>query len=698
MNSLGYFAAQPAQKAVNDLMRKMDDWSNILESNGYLEKLRSLYTAYHGSYYGSVGNGHQITFGGEQGELVQLPVNHLRNIAQHILNMTCTNRPSMECRASNTDYTSLVQTTLANNILEYYVRDKKLDTILRNAVEFAIVFGSGFVKMEWNSNGGEIYDYIEETNTPIYEGDIDFCNMTPFDVVFDGSKENQNHDWVLCRSFKNKYDLSAKYPELKDKIEGLATKSDMQKFRIGLGNLIDKTDDVPVYEFYHKKTDSMPQGRYMLFLDSDVVLSDTPLPYKIIPLFRISAGEIMGTPYGYTPMMDILPIQQAVNSLYSTVLTNQNAFGVQNILCPANANIDVEEIVGGLNLIKYDNITTGGAKPEPLKLLNTPDEVFKFIDMLKSEMETISGVNSVARGNPEASLRSGTALALVQAQALQFMSGLQQSYVKLIEDVGTAIIKILQDYAAAPRLIAIAGKTNRSYMKEFSSNDIENISRVVVTMGNELAKTTSGRVQMATELIQYGEITPKQYVSVINTGNLEQFTEDNEHEELLMRAENEKIVDGEIPVVTVVDNHVEHIKFHKAVFADPDLRKDANLVQRATAHIQEHINQLRTADPQLLQVLGQQPLQPPPPPVPGPAGPPGPTGQVGPQGAPGAPHPAAQQVMQPPPEGQMGIQQQGDQIQGPNLPPINLPQLPTVPANLLSNPGVQQQALGNVKQ
>ena len=52
-------------------------------------------------------------------------------------------------------------------------------------------------------------------------------------------------------------------------------------------------------------------------------------------------------------------------------------------------------------------------------------------------METLSGVNSVARGNPEASLQSGTALAMVQSQALQFMSGLQQSYIQLIEDVGT---------------------------------------------------------------------------------------------------------------------------------------------------------------------------------------------------------------------------------------------------------------------
>ena len=47
--------------------------------------------------------------------------------------------------------------------------------------------------------------------------------------------------------------------------------------------------------------------------------------------------------------------------------------------------------------------------------------------------ETVSGVNSVVRGNPEKSIKSGAALATIQAQAIQFMNGLQQSYIFLID-------------------------------------------------------------------------------------------------------------------------------------------------------------------------------------------------------------------------------------------------------------------------
>jgi len=116
---------------------------------------------------------------------------------------------------------------------------------------------------------------------------------------------------------------------MSDKIKGMPSKTEYERYRFNsLG--IYETDDIPVYEFYHKKTESMPDGRYLMFLDYDLVLMDTPMPYDDLPIFRVSAGDIIGTPYGYTPLFDLLPIQDAVNMCFSTVLSNQSAFGVQS--------------------------------------------------------------------------------------------------------------------------------------------------------------------------------------------------------------------------------------------------------------------------------------------------------------------------------------------------------------------------------
>lgn len=528
-----YFAGRSAEELVKVLKEKSDQWFDTLTSNSYLEKVRRCWMSYHGAYFDDFDGGHVIKFGGEQGELVNLPVNHFRNLAEHILVMVTANRPSFKARSTNTDPKSMIQTKLANSLLDYYMREKRLEKYLHRAANYAIVMGSGFIKMEWESMSGEIYDYNEETQTPIYEGDVKFRNLSVYDVAFDSTKEDiKDLDWVITRTWKNKFDIAEKYPKLKDKIKPLRTKSDISKFRL-IGAKFDETVDIPVYEFYHKKTESMPDGRYVIYLDEDITLSDSPMPYRELPVYRISPSDILGTPYGYTNMFDFLPIQDAINSLYSTILTNQNAFGVQNVLNPRGSDISVSQISGGLNILDY-NAQAG--KPEAMNLTQTPKEIFEYIRMLEAVGETLTGVNSVARGNPEASLKSGNALALIQSQALQFISGFQQQYIQLIEDIGTGLINMLKDFGSVPRIAAIAGKTNKTEMTQFTGDDLSTVNRVLVDVGNALSQClekgtkvlmANGKKKRVEDIKVGDEVmgpdSKKRTVSHINSGEEEMF-------------------------------------------------------------------------------------------------------------------------------------------------------------------------------
>ena len=625
-----YFAADSADKAASYLEQKTKEWFQNISVNNYLNKIKKSWAAYHGNYYAS---SHEISFGGEQGELVNLAVNHYSNLCTHMLNMVTGSRPSFQCRAINTDRKSKIQAELGNGLLEYYMREKRLERNIKSAVEYAIVLGSGFVKMEWNSTRGDINDYLdidpdevvsfdEENNPldedgnllqpiPIYDGDVDFYTLSPFDVAFDPTKEGPDlHEWVVIRTFVNRYNLKEKYPEYADEIMRIGTKdSQNSNNRISL-TAFSKTEDIPVYELYHKRTEAKPEGRYMMYINSELVLEDADMPYRDLPVYRIAPRNVLGTPFGYTSMWDILPLQDAVNSLYSTIMTNNNAFGVQNILNPQGNNLKVNQLEGGLNFIEY-NQTVG--KPEPLQLTATAQETYNFLSMIEKTMETVSGINSVARGNPESSLRSGTALALVQSQALQFMSGLQQSYIQLLEDVGTGLINILKDFADAPRIAAIAGISNTSKMVTFKSEDLEAINRVVVDVGNALAQTPAGRAQIAENLLQMGLIaTPERYLEVLNTGNLKSATQGITNELDTINSENETLLQGEAPVIAIAtDHHAMHIREHRSVLSDPALRQDAQLVQRTLDHINEHIRLLQETDPNLLSIIGEQPLAPP---------------------------------------------------------------------------------------
>jgi len=693
-----YFGADEAEKLVAYLIKRSDLWFQTMVSTAYLDKVQRSWQYYYGNYYSY---NHTTSFGGESGELVNLPINHYGNIGQNMLTMVTATRPSFQARAINTDLKSQIQTNLANGLLEYYMRDKKLEKDLKDVVEYAIVLGTGYLKMEWNATSGKVYDMVEPTfrktidemgneieeldeegnpiieqeGYPIYEGDVEFSVLSPYDVVFDTTRETTKMDWQLCRTFKNKYDIAAKYPEKREEILELQTKSEQSRFRMTM-TPFDETVDVPVYEFYHRPTESLPKGRYVMYLSSDVILIDTVLPYRTLPLFRIAPGNIMGTPFGYSRMWDLMPLQESVNSLHSTIMTNNHTFGVQNIVTQRSNNLSYSEMSGGLNLIEVDEMSQA---PQALQLTRTAPETFQYMQQLVHDMEVISGINSVARGNPDPkqNLRSGNALALIQAQALQFISGLQQSYIGLIEDVGTNLVRLLQDFASVPRVAQIVGKSNATYMQEFTGDDLNSITRVIVDAGNALAQTTAGKVEMAEQLMQMGAIkTPEEYISVINTGRLESMTESQNKQLLLIRAENERLVDAEKPVIAILtDDHSLHIREHQAVLADPDLRMDPDLVQRATQHLQEHMDILQNpALANTLIVMGQQPIQPQMPPGP----PMGAPGQAPPaDGAPIQPNEGTSDIMSNPQASDVSMMSQaGVGIPNPAQPPAPFTDIP----------------------
>lgn len=617
MDSNQYWALKPVSEIGQEMSARIEEYGDYLETSGVLEELRRSYEKFYGQSI--------IKDAGKRGELKAMRVNEYASIIRSIHSMVTSQRPAWEPRATNTDVKSQAQTILGAGLLDYYAREKRMERHLKQAALTALFLREGWVSATWDANSGEAYSTDPETGAPVMEGDIKYKTYRLPDIIRDVNKEDNDHDWIIVRDFVNKFDEAAKFPELADRILALnAEKGDLEYFRIRpVMNEREESVLIPKYTLYHRPTDAVPSGRVVEMFADDLVTFDGALPYRRIPFYMITAEEMIETIFGHSPSFDMLPIQEAIDTLCSSVLTNHAAFGVQNVMIPKGSDVNVSQLAGGLNLIEFDSKL---GPPAPLNLTQTPKEVFDFISMLRDFNQSISGVNAVARGNASPQL-SGAAMALLQSTAMQFQASVQQSYTQLVEDVGTGTIHLLADFATTRRVAYIVGKHNRSYLKEFSGDDIKDISRVTVDSANALTKSIAGRTEIANQLLQAGLIKrPEQYMTMIQTGQLEPMLENETSELLLIRAENEGLSEGKPQVAVVTDNHALHIMEHKSVLASPESRMDPNIVQATTMHIQEHINQLKTADPALLQMLGQQSLMPPPPPpgqMPAPEGVPG---------------------------------------------------------------------------
>lgn len=603
-----YWASENSQELVTLALDKIDKFYDYLIGSGRM----GLYKRSWGYYYNSRLTGASVGSGGSQGEFSTLSVNDFRNLLAHIEAITTQARIAFEPKATNSDMKSQDQVILAGTLLDYYMRDKRLERNFVTAVKQSLIYGEAFIRIDWDATAGEIYG-LGPDGKEVNEGDIKYTNYAPNDVIRDFTQNAPGKDkYYILRDFENKYELAAKFPGSVDDI--LRSSDEMLAMsRTTVVNYLQMqgSDNIPVYTLIHDKTAALPQGRLCKFLENGAVLIDVPLPYSNPNVFRIAPDEEDGTIFGFTVAFDLLPMQQISDMLYSTVSTNQAAFGVQNILVPKGADIGTPQLSGGMKTIPYDPKI---GKPEPLNLTDTPAEIFNYMSMVTKGMETLSGINSVVRGNPEASLESGAALALVQSQALQFNQPLMRAYNQLVEDVGMGTVNMLKDFAATKRVAEICGKSNRPKLQEFTGQDLSDISRVLVDMGSPISRTTAGKVQIAETLMKNQLIkTPDQYIQVLTTGKLDPIIEGIQAELLLIKGENEDLANNKPAFATIVDDHVKHIQEHRAVLANPNVRNNDNPVLRLTLdHIAEHVQLMQKPEVQWLATLLHQETSPAP--------------------------------------------------------------------------------------
>ncbi len=631
-----YFAALPVEELLQECERKVDDFQDYVLRTGRLTIWRSNWEMYQRSEL-KLG----IRFGGDRGQYKLIESNIYRSIVTGLVSVLANQRPAFQPEAVNSDYKSLSQDLIFDAVSNYYLKVKRMEDAYKTGLTYGIITGEGWIYEKWNADIGEITDVTTDPQggqVPVKEGDVQFSVLGPMDVIRDYTRMDVDNDWYIVREYLNKWDLIAQRPDLKDDLKGYSLPTTLQRFRFG--HVVDaqtsNADLVPVYTLIHKKTQACPKGRLTQYVDAETWILDTALPYDEIPVYPCMPDVVPFNNFGSTIMTSLCKLQYAYDKTLSLIVTNQQAFALQNIVVDESTQTKPEQVIEGLNFIRT-NMKQG--VPVGLELCKTPPEVFNYLTVIEQQMEKLSGLPSILRGQPPTGVESGTAMAFLQAQALVFNSPIQQAYISFLERSATGLFSILKSFANTKRMIAIAGQSKKPYMGEFSGQDLSNISRVIVSAGNSATRSEAGKLQAAQDLMAKGMVSNQQYFQVLETGQLDPMIEGPEAENMLIVEENERLRRGESVVVAPWDNHVLHMKQHVTILMDPSIRIDPNnsVFQTTVQHVMSHAaiavpGCQGLTDPRLLALLGIQiappPVGPPPPeaPTPGPVANPMPAG------------------------------------------------------------------------
>ena len=139
-----YWAAANIETLPDEMVRQCARYYEHVESTGRADLWRRSNRLFYGlDADGGWSNSAAVSYGGEQGELVLLRVNHYRSLLEHTLALVTGTRPAMLARAVNADSKSQAQAKIADGLLDFYMDEKHLEEHAVNAVRYILRFGEG---------------------------------------------------------------------------------------------------------------------------------------------------------------------------------------------------------------------------------------------------------------------------------------------------------------------------------------------------------------------------------------------------------------------------------------------------------------------------------------------------------------------------------------------------------------------------
>jgi hypothetical protein len=651
-----YFAVKPSLELAKEIMSRVAMFQNIVGTNS--EGMASVWNRNLNYYYSSIfygtGGSSGLEFAGTQGELVKMLVPQARALNQQFLSLTTKTKLNFEPQAESGDSRTVSDTRISKALCDQTARKEKLDLSGYRMAEQTSVLGAGFLKSGWNLMRGKKVAVHPQNGAIVRTGDSDIETLSVYDVMFDLAVEDfyKLNDCIV-RVVRNRWDLIAQNPHLEQRIKTIPSINKGTDFNFFWQESYSQ-DLIYVYEWYHKSSPALPDGRMMALCDDITILFDDDNPYKndqmdaYIPVSQMKPEGIAGTGYGYPFFSNILPMQEMMDMCFSAAATNNAATAVQTILNPIGNGINVVDI-GGMKFVNYKPMQdSSGGKPESLQLTKTAPETYKFMDMLRSYMMEIYNISGAMRGNPPPGVTSGTAIATLTTNSLEFAQNFSKSYVDAVETCMTHNMWNYKTFATQPMILSIAGPNNTAIAKEFTNKDISPIRRVVCRMANPLMATSAGKFEIANQLLQQGMIKdPETYWRILEGAPIETLYDPQYSQQELIQRENDMMRQGGNPQVLITDNHAKHIAAHLGLVDDPDIRMNGDMTGIVLEHVLEHVNKAReqAADPVLASIIQTGKLPPPemmmPPPGQDMGPPPG-------QGM-GPPPEAADKVMGPPP-------------------------------------------------
>lgn len=310
-----------------------------------------------------------------------------------------------------------------NTILDWeWHRTNMQEKLLANSV-YTFALGTSVVMLPYQHN-----------NNPRSEvdGDVTPIPVSPFNLYPDPLATSvEDSEYLIYANYIHVNKLKQKYPDKSEFLYG----ADVQ-----FSELVNDRDDgakidnqVLVLEMWcrdyttidvedeatgkKKKQHKYPNGRVVIAApELSIILEDKENPYDTgrFPFFLFKDIDVPFQFWGEGEVKWLLSPQQQANDLYNQIIDNAKSTANMQWVIDKNAGIPKGELTNRPGLIIRKNPGAEVRRDSPPSM---PMYVQQMIDTLKRDIEVISGVHDVTRGETPSGIQSAAAIVALQEAA-----------------------------------------------------------------------------------------------------------------------------------------------------------------------------------------------------------------------------------------------------------------------------------------
>lgn len=467
-------------------------------------------------------------------------INRIRSTIRTELAQLITNKPNAMVIPASAEDRDMYAAMAGEQIWQNLYQDKKLRSIIRKAMWWTLVCGTGYIKAYWDSNAGE--QTILSDGSPGKMGDITYSHETPFHIMVPDLREEEleNQPFVIHAQTKSPEFIQMNFGE---DVLKQAQSSEQELLEETYLNMIgtqslQKQQSILVLEVWVKpgSLPMFPEGAFFTVVGSRIVQGFQGWPfahgrYPFAKFDHIPSGKF----YATSLIEDLIPLQKEFNRTRGQIIEAKNRMAKPQLMA-YRGSVDVSKMTTEPGQVI--GVTPGFEMPRPIPMQDLPSYVPQELDRILIDWNDISGQHEVSKGQVPPGVTAATAISYLQERDESKLVTTFDSLEEGIEKIAQMSLSYVSQFWDVERIVRVTGPEGSFDAMTLKGSDLANNLDIRIEAGSSLPVSKAAKQAFIMDLMKMGFIDPNKGLEVMEMGGINKIYEQIQVDQRQAQREN----------------------------------------------------------------------------------------------------------------------------------------------------------------